>query len=475
MDYTGRPVKRIKSSGSLVIPDPLPLKELTVTALPTQVVDTLAWQWEDVGTAGVEHLYPNTITFTYMTLQRCVSSRGFFVPAHLDVGGWIKFEHPVTGTASTPDLMYGVHFKDASTVYEMQDVGFGESEFYHWLNGTTGTNNLMMQNGVVETLGTTPTHVHADGETVSTRVTRTSADLWTIDFTAGVTQITETCSFGSEYAYKHCHEYMGILSTDTGKSATITSTTVTYAQWNPTSVNCALHQDAQNALVCTNEGGDELFHVSDSDCIISQPLVTAHSIGTHAALFGYQCPVQTVFYSSVVGGVYAGGGPASRELHIGESGYGSPFIPRLRPGNIYEVSIDGLLKCSAHNTTTCYIEVFIGVVKVASCAVGDKLGTETFKALPFSINFKIVVPQIQFVRFPATTVRTIGLFKYHNWSFNNSHGISGFGIQDYQLNTQVPIDSPGELRVVASWVNSTGAGDTIEMLSTKYSCTGFNT
>jgi hypothetical protein len=291
---------------------------------------------------------------------------------------------------------------------------------------------------------------------------------------AGI-QINETCTFGSEYALKHCHEYMGILSSDDDTSAYVASTTVTYDKWDPTTVNYGLQQNTNNALVCSNEAGDELFLVSDSDCTISQPLVTTHSIGVQSSLFGYPCPVPMVFYTSVAGPLYAGNGPASRELHIGESVYGSAIVPRLRCGNIIEVEIDGDLKCVAHNTTTCYIQVYLGVVKIGGCAVGDKLGQETFKAIPFNIRFKVVIPQVQFVRFPATTVRTIGLMTYHNWSFTNSHGIAGFGITDYGLNTQVPIDNPGELRVTASWLNSSGAGDTIEMLSTKYSCTGFNT
>jgi hypothetical protein len=73
------------------------------------------------------------------------------------------------------------------------------------------------------------------------------------------------------------------------------------------------------------------------------------------------------------------------------------------------------------------------------------------------------------------TVRTIGLMAYHNWIATGSHGISGFGITDNGLTPQVAVDDPGELRVVASWLNSSGSADSIQMLSTKYSCTGFNT
>jgi hypothetical protein len=457
-----------------------PLEGVSITGLPTQAAELVAGVWDDVGTEGVNHLSPGVVDFTWMKLQRCVSSKGYFIPAHLEVGGWIKFQHTVGNLAGPFDthMMYGVHFKDGSTVYAAQDVGFGESEFYHWLNADNGNN--LMEKGVVKTLGTTPVYDHQNGNTVATRISRTSEDLWTIEYSIAdtqiwYTQINETSTFDSEYALRHCHVYMGILNTDDEKSQHIYAPVTTYDKWTPTTVNYNLEQDSKNALVCSNEGGDELFLVSNSDCTISQPLTTTHGIRAQSALFGYPCAVPTVFYTSVAGPLYAGDGPASRELHIGDSIYGTPFVPRLRPGGIIEVEIDGLLKCAAQNTTTCFIQVYLGVVQIGGCAAGDKLGRETSKVIPFNIKFKVVVPQIQFVRFNVTTVRTIGMMTYHNWTITSSHGISGFGITDYGLNPEVPIDTPGELRVVASWLNSSGAGDTIEMLSTRFSSSGFHT
>jgi hypothetical protein len=145
----------------------------------------------------------------------------------------------------------------------------------------------------------------------------------------------------------------------------------------------------------------------------------------------------------------------------------------LRPGNIISVDIDGLITVEQHNVTTCMIDIYMGIVKIGGCSVTDTMSSGTNVA--FNINFQVVVPQPDFLRYPGVPVRTIGMMTYHNWTSTGSHGIAGFGITDYGLNTQVQIDAPAELRVVASWINSSGSGDTIEMISTKYSYTGFNT
>jgi hypothetical protein len=442
---------------------------------PTQALELVAAEWDDIGTEGIFHVSPTAFDFQYLVQQRCISSRGYSIPADLAVGGFIRFEHPVTGTGSAgdTDLAYGVHFKNASTVYNGQGVGFGDSEFYHWLNGASG-NNLMMEAGVVKTFGTTPTHVHLSGETVATRVTRTSADLWTIDYSVGGTQIVDTCTFGHAHAFRHCHEYLGILSNNSSKSAYVASTTVTYDKWHPRTVNYGLQQDDQNALVCSNGGGDALFLVSNSDFHVATPMHAAGAITQHQDRFDYPCPVTSTFYVGLDGIKYKASDPeASIELHVGEQKYGRPLLSRLRSGNVIEIDMTGICRSNGTGDEILYIEVYLGEIRLGHSSSTNKMSKSGTTDRPFNLHLTMTTPSSQFVQFSTIPVRMRGLFSYHNYHTTNTHIISGFGLED--AGASVPVDDPGELRIVASWLGGTSSACWVEMMSTRYSCTGFNT
>jgi hypothetical protein len=96
-------------------------------------------------------------------------------------------------------------------------------------------------------------------------------------------------------------------------------------------------------------------------------------------------------------------------------------------------------------------------------------------AVPFSLKFKMVVPEPSSHTLDSiSTVRASGMFMYHGINVPSSAGMSGFGLTDHG-EVSVGINYPGELRVRFSWMNPAASGDRVQMLSTKYSCTGFNT
>jgi hypothetical protein len=448
---------------------------MTITGLPTQVAELA--EWDDVGTEGV-NISPGAVNFTWMKLQRCVSSKGYFIPAHIEVGGWIKFQHTVSNLAGPFDthMMYGVHFKNESTVYASQGVGIGESEYYHWLNADNG--NLLMEKGIVKTLGTTPPYDHQNGNTVATRVTRTSEDLWTIEYSLAdsqiwYTQINETCTFGSVYALRHCHVYMGILNTDDEKSQHIYDPVLTYDKWNPTTVNYAIGQNTQNTLVCSN-GGDALFLVSNSDCHVATPMHAAGAITQLQDRFDFPVPVVSTFYVGLGGVKYKANNPeASTELHVGEQKYGSPLLPRLRSGNVIEIDMTGICRSNGTGDEILYLEVYLGEIRLGHSSSTNKMSKSGTTDRAFNLHITITTPSAQFVRFSIIPVRMIGLFSYHNYHTTDTHIISGFGLED--VGASVTVDDPGELRIVASWLGGTSSACQVEMMSTRYSVTGFNT
>jgi hypothetical protein len=84
MDYLG--VKRQKGGGGGIveIPDPLPVKTLTITGMPPQAAQLLDDEWDmSPGIWDIMLPSPNYLYFTPATGGRAVSRKGYFVPADL--------------------------------------------------------------------------------------------------------------------------------------------------------------------------------------------------------------------------------------------------------------------------------------------------------------------------------------------------------------------------------------------------------
>jgi hypothetical protein len=182
----------------------------------------------------------------------------------------------------------------------------------------------------------------------------------------------------------------------------------------------------------------------------------------------------STFYVSLEGGRYKASDPeTSVELHVGERGYGSPLVRRLRPGNVIEIDMTGLCRSNGAGDEILYIEVYLGGIRVGHSSSTNKMSKSGTTDRPFNLHLTMTTPSSQFVQLSTIPVRLSGLFSYHNYNATNTHLISGFGIDDE--GASVPVDEPGELRIVASWLGGTSSACWIEMMSTKYSCTGFNT
>jgi hypothetical protein len=443
---------------------------ITIAGMPTTVAEFEAFEWDDIGTEGVTvQDPPSSVNFDLSFVRRAVSSKGYFIPAQLDIGGWIKFRHTVSGLAGLFDsqLMTGVHFPHSGSKYNGPEVGMDATEFYSWYNGGFSS-IVIVEGGVVKSVPRPYIDIQND-TSVITRVTRTSENLWTVEFRASGVWISDSCTFGSSFAHKHCHMYMGIIGEYGEKSAYIHSPQVIHSQWYPVAEDYTLKQDTENSLVCADMGGNTLLSISTSECKINQPLTTTQGISAHSDFFGYPCPVTSVFFSASEGEPYDAD-MASREMHIADTFFGVPNIPQIRPNNIYEIDMRGIITCFQHHITTLYVEVLLDTTVIVSSEY-----TSTMESLPgivpFSLQFQMVMPIISTDTLDSiSTLRGSGMFTYHGIREPTQAGMSGFGLTDHGGVT-IGINYPGQLRVRFTWINA-DPGDRVQMLSTKYSCTG---
>jgi hypothetical protein len=265
-----------------------------------------------------------------------------------------------------------------------------------------------------------------------------------------------------------------MLNTNSDAQGEFQNPSVSYDGWLPTDANYYLTQDSVNALECNDTTGTNVFRLSTSDFHIATPLHAAGAITQHQDRFHFPCPVVSTFYVALNGIRYKANDAAQgTELHVGENGYGAPLVRRLRPGNVIEIDMTGLCRSNGTGDEILYIEVYLGDVRVGHSSSTNKLSKSGTTDRPFNLHLTMTTPSSQFVQFSTIPVRMRGLFSYHNYHTTNTHIISGFGIDDE--GASVPVDEPGELRIVASWLGGTSSACWIEMMSTKYSCTGFNT
>lgn len=449
---------------------------LSVIGVPPQASTLALGEWDFIGTPGVVEISPSHVNFEPYSDVRAISSKSYFIPADLEVGGWVRYEYTVTGMVSALRVpLFGIHFKNAATKYSGFGTGFGESEYYHSLRGHA-SNSVIAKGGVVNN-PSSPGYAIPNDSRVATRVMRTSAIQWTIThyFASGLAALTPVAyvtTFGEENAAKFCHAFAGVFTTNEN-SAQFSLPAVEYDRWHPVETSYTLEQNADNELECNDSTGANIFRCSANSYEISKPLVTDKGIAGNKGLFGYPCPVTSTYYAAHSGLSYIGIIGLPFELHVGSQSFGSPFIPRITPGAVFNIDASGILSTSGTNCVIS-LSVYIGNTLICTSSPAYKLvknNTERVWTLHATI-----IPKTTNFNTGTVFCAGNGMFTYHSESKDDAKdSIEGFSLYDGGVAVGIPIIAPGDLRIVGEWDAAATAIDAISMIGCKFTYSGFNT
>ena len=446
---------------------------ISVQGTPPQADALVLGHWDFIDTPGVVEVASDHVDFIPADGIRAISSKEYFIPNDLEIGGWVRFEYTVTGQVSAQRFpFFGVHFKNAATKYFGFGTGFGSTEYYHKLRGHAS--NSVIEKGVTANTPSSPGFAVPNDSRLATRVRRTSPSEWTIThyFADGIdplTPIVYESTFGLESGSKFCHAFAGVLFTGE-TSAEFSVPTIEYDRWHPISNSYTIEQNAGNELECNDSTGINIFRCSPNSYEISKPLVTELGIAGNRGLFGYPCPVTSSFYAAHSGDVYTGADVGPFELQRGNDSFGNPFLPRVTPGNVFTMDLTGVLSTGGGDSDFV-ISVYVGAVLMCS-SVGTVLAQNNVDRV-WSLHATII-PKTTNLATGTVSCASTGLFTYHNKITDVKDTVEGFSIYDGGVDSVIPLTAPGSLKIEAQW--STGdIVDEIAMIGCKYTYSGFNT
>lgn len=435
---------------------------------PPPSVDTmLAAEWDFVGTEGVLQI-PGGIRFVSGNFPRAITSKAYFVPNDLEIGGYLQM---VVRTANGTNYrqLVGVSFKNEATVYEGNGVGAAPSEFYiSPIEGTTFPNRYIV-GGIIQPDFQEP-NFSGLAATIGVKVTRTSGTSWTITYSGNGVETGPPTVFGTEFASRFCYWYCGKSLTSVTLSAhDIVETTITYDGWNPRQVKYTLAQDASNTLVCADTTGNVVYKCSPNEYTITKPLLCDYSISANKRLFGYSCPVQATFFASI--GLFQVTGTVQTDLQRAETVYGSEAIPTMNPGSIYSGKLRGWLRTDSSNSPILEIQIYLGPQMLITSPV-ELRRTGTFRSY-WELDFTVMGLQNLSNTNPGNaTVKATGIFKYQRnllleGDKNTMEGTGLFTMGE----PVVPLQNPGNLTVKARWIDD---GDILTLQHSEYTYSGYN-
>lgn len=211
--------------------------------------------------------------------------------------------------------------------------------------------------------------------------------------------------------------------------------------------------------------------LNTTDDVVFNKLETDNSISCNKSIFGYPCPVSSVFYNSSVGVNLVATSIDEVNFSTGSITYGDTSIPSFQPGSIIDINMSGRVTTDGNDRVLVFL-VYLdtpGGTSILLCKSSASYEiAKNVAGRHWELKIKIIPTD---ANFSTARLRSNGVFSYHATINDAKNTIEGFSITDSGYVT-VLLQNPGKLRVAARWEEISNSS--IVMLNTYYTYSGFN-
>ena len=436
--------------------------------------------WDDSLNLVNTTIVDNLVTFPLQNLKRSVASKYFFIPNDISIGGFCEFSLQIVSYDAFVTL--GLLFKDASNVFYGTDT-FNSVNHWYAIFDDPGTANINLYYIAGQFVGYLNSQtINPLNSTIKTRITRTAADTWSIQYGKGALYTNEPITFGPElsnkFVYLTCGMNRGISGTNVYRA-----TDFIYNLWNPSTNDYTIKQNADNDFVFIDNSNTNLLRMNPNICQIYQTMITERSLNINRSIFPAGAQVGATFYQAIIGPNITG--LSHINFHTGITTFGNINIPQLSMGNIIKYKLSGLIKTGSANQYLD-IQIWAGIPNaVGSVLIGQSdRDTEIAKDLLnryFEMTINVVPSAINFTN-GTVEVKTYGSYSYNN-KFNTADSLQGNTIQNPEI---IPFTNPRtwyqftafpndkrEVYVIGAW-DTADVNCVLTILNYSISYDGFN-